>query len=78
MEPYVFGPGSHAANTPGIVINELGTRSNVDKAHVAIPVGCLDLSNPQERLATPDELGIDVQILMPSTLYANITEGAMP
>ena len=74
MEPHVFGPGSHAANTPGIVMDELGTRSNVDKAHGAIPVGCLDLSNPQERLATLDKLGIDVQFLMPSTLYANITE----
>jgi predicted TIM-barrel fold metal-dependent hydrolase len=74
MEPHVFGPGSHAANTPGIVMDELGTRPNVDKAHGAIPVGCLDLSNPQERLATLDRLGIDVQFLMPSTLYANITE----
>ena len=74
MEPHVFGPGSHAANTPGIVMEELGTRSNVDKAHGAIPIGCLDLSNPPERLATLDKLGIDVQFLMPSTLYANITE----
>ena len=74
MEPHVFGPGSHAANTPGIVMEELGTRANVDKAHGAIPIGCLDLSNPPERLATLDKLGIDVQFLMPSTLYANITE----
>ena len=74
LEPHVFGPGSHAANTPGIVMEELGTRSNVDKNHGAIPVGCLDLSIPQERLATLDRLGIDVQFLMPSTLYANITE----
>jgi predicted TIM-barrel fold metal-dependent hydrolase len=73
-EPHVFGPGSHAANTPGIVMEELGTRANVDKAHGAIPVGCLDLSAPGERLATLDRLGIDVQFLMPSTLYANITE----
>ena len=74
MEPHVFGPGSHAANTPGIVMDELGTRANVDKAHGAIPIGCLDLSNPPERLATLDKLGIDMQFLMPSTLYANITE----
>ena len=74
MEPHVFGPGSHAANTPGIVMEELGTRTNVDKAHGAIPIGCLDLSEPSERLATLDRLGIDVQFLMPSTLYANITE----
>jgi predicted TIM-barrel fold metal-dependent hydrolase len=74
LEPHVFGPGSHAANTPGIIIEEMGTRGNVDKAHGALPVGCLDLSNPQERLATLDKLGIDVQFLMPSTLYANITE----
>ena len=74
MEPHVFGPGSHAANTPGIIMDELGTRTNVDKAHGAIPIGCLDLSNPAERLATLDKLGIDVQFLMPSTLYANITE----
>ena len=72
----MFRSGSHAANTPGIVMEELGTRANVDKAHGAIPVGCLDLSNPPERLATLDKLGIDVQFLMPSTLYANITEEA--
>ena len=74
MEPHVFGPGSHAANTPGIVMEELGTRSNVDKNHGAIPIGCLDLSNPAERIAMLDKSGIDTQFLMPSTLYANITE----
>jgi predicted TIM-barrel fold metal-dependent hydrolase len=74
LEPHVFGPGSHAANTPGIIIEEMGTRDNVDKAHGALPVGCLDLSDPPARLATLDKLGIDVQFLMPSTLYANITE----
>jgi predicted TIM-barrel fold metal-dependent hydrolase len=74
MEPHVFGPGSHAANTPGIVMEELGTRTNVDKAHGAIPIGCLDLSDPMARLALLDKLGIDAQFLMPSTLYANITE----
>ena len=74
MEPHVYGPGSHAANTPGIVMEELGTRSNVDKGHGAIPVGSLDLSDPDARLASLDKMGIDVQFLMPSTLYANITE----
>jgi hypothetical protein len=38
MEPHVYGPGSHAANTPGIVMEELGTRSNVDKGHAASPL----------------------------------------
>jgi predicted TIM-barrel fold metal-dependent hydrolase len=74
LEPHVFGPGSHAANTPGIVIEELGTRTNVDQAHGALPIGCLDLSDPAARIAVLDRLGIDVQFLMPSTLYANITE----
>jgi predicted TIM-barrel fold metal-dependent hydrolase len=74
MEPHVYGPGSHAANTPGIVMEELGTRSNVDKGHGSIPVGSLDLSDPDARLASLDKMGIDVQFLMPSTLYANITE----
>ena len=74
MEPHVYGPGSHAANTPGIVMEELGTRSNVDKGHGAIPVGSLDLSDPEARLVSLDKMGIDVQFLMPSTLYANITE----
>ncbi|MBM4260191.1 MAG: hypothetical protein FJ145_02000 [Deltaproteobacteria bacterium] len=74
MEPHVFGPGSHAANTPGIVMEELDTRSNVDKNHGAIPIGCLDLSKPEERIAMLDKSGIDMQFLMPSTLYANITE----
>lgn len=74
LEPHVYGPGSHAANTPGIVMEELGTRSNVDKGHGAIPIGSLDLSDPAARLASLDKIGIDVQFLMPSTLYANITE----
>ena len=74
LEPHVYGPGSHAANTPGIVMEELGTRTNVDKGHGAIPVGSLDLSDPEARLASLDKIGIDVQFLMPSTLYANITE----
>ena len=74
MEPHVYGPGSHAANTPGIVMEELGTRSNVDKGHGAIPVGSLDLSDPEARRVSLDKMGIDVQFLMPSTLYANITE----
>jgi len=74
LEPHVFGPGSHAANTPGIILDALGTRTNVDKAHGALPIGCLDLSDPPARLAVLDKLGIDVQFLMPSTLYANITE----
>lgn len=74
IEPHVFGPGSHAANTPGIVMEELGTRSNVDKTHGAIPVGCLDMSKPAERIAMLDKSGIDMQFLMPSTLYANITD----
>ena len=74
LEPHVFGPGSHAANTPGIILDELATRTNVDKAHGALPIGCLDLSDPPARLAVLDKLGIDVQFLMPSTLYANITE----
>jgi uncharacterized protein len=55
-------------------MEELGTRSNVDKGHGAIPVGSLDLSNPEARLASLDKMGIDVQFLMPSTLYANITQ----
>jgi hypothetical protein len=33
-------------------MEELSTRANVDKAHGAIPIGCLDLSDPLERLAT--------------------------
>ena len=33
VKPHVFRPGAHAANTPGIVMEELGTRANVDKAH---------------------------------------------
>jgi predicted TIM-barrel fold metal-dependent hydrolase len=74
LEPHVYGLGSHAANTPGIVMEELGTRSNVDKSHGAIPIGSLDLSDPAARLASLDKIGIDVQFLMPSTLYANITE----
>jgi predicted TIM-barrel fold metal-dependent hydrolase len=30
-------------------MEELATRTNVDKAHGAIPIGCLDLSDPSAR-----------------------------
>jgi uncharacterized protein len=68
METHVYDVGSHAAKTPGIVMEELGTRSNVDKGHGAISVGSLDLLDPEARLASLDKMGIDVQFLMPSAL----------
>jgi predicted TIM-barrel fold metal-dependent hydrolase len=60
LEPHVFGPGSQPANTPHWVA-EGPPRDN----HTLV--------SPDDRLRDMDRMGIDVQFLFPSTLYARMT-----
>ncbi len=62
MEPHPYGPGAQGANTPTTVMSECGAPKDT--------LGSLDLSEPGERLRDLDGLGIDAQLLFPSSLYA--------
>lgn len=62
MEPHAYGPGAQGANTPTTVMPEFGAPQDT--------YGSLDLSEPQQRLSDLDALGIDSQLLFPSSLYA--------
>jgi predicted TIM-barrel fold metal-dependent hydrolase len=62
MEPHAYGPGAQGANTPTTVMAEFGAPQN--------SLGSLDLSDPEKRLGDLDALGIDSQLLFPSSLYA--------
>jgi uncharacterized protein len=65
LEPRVFGPGAQGANIPADVLAEYGAPME--------RVGAADLSDPAARLRDLDRLGIDVQFLFPTTLYACMT-----
>ena len=82
MEPHPYGRGAQAANTPGMVLEELRSSSKATDAEFSVSIESLTLRNPQSRLRDLDNLGIDLQFLFPSTLYAHMTsdpgfEGAM-
>jgi predicted TIM-barrel fold metal-dependent hydrolase len=62
MEPHAYGPGAQGANTPTTVMPEFGAPKD--------SLGSLDLSEPEKRLSDLDALGIDAQLLFPSSLYA--------
>jgi aminocarboxymuconate-semialdehyde decarboxylase len=62
MEPHAYGPGAQGANTPTTVMPEFGAPTD--------SFGSLDLSEPEQRLRDLDALGIDSQLLFPSSLYA--------
>jgi predicted TIM-barrel fold metal-dependent hydrolase len=62
MEPHAYGPGAQGANTPTTVMPEFGAPQE--------SLGSADLSDPHKRLRDLDKLGIDSQLLFPSSLYA--------
>ena len=62
MEPHAYGPGAQGANTPTTVMAEFGA--------VPSTLGSLDISEPDKRVRDLDALGIDAQLLFPSSLYA--------
>ncbi|MDX1485516.1 MAG: amidohydrolase family protein [Alphaproteobacteria bacterium] len=65
MQPHPYGPATQGANRPTEVMESFGAPA--DK------IGNRDLSDPEARLVGMDRAGIDVQIIFPTTLYANAT-----
>ena len=76
MHPHPFGPGAEAANTPAMVLKEFGASAEERASIVGfpVPIGSSDLSDPPARLNDLERLGIDVQVLFPTTLYADMTQ----
>jgi predicted TIM-barrel fold metal-dependent hydrolase len=60
VEPHILGPGLQPANTPGWVVEGRHRDTHT-------------LMNPEGRVHELDQMGIDVQFLFPSTLYARMT-----
>jgi predicted TIM-barrel fold metal-dependent hydrolase len=69
LEPHALGPGAQQANTPRNVLAEFG--ANTEREHCSI--GSMTLNDPAARLRDMDRMGIDAQMLFPSTLYAHMT-----
>jgi uncharacterized protein len=69
LEPHALGPGAQQANTPRNVLAKFG--ANTQREHCSI--ASMTLSDPQARLGDMDGMGIDAQMLFPSTLYAHMT-----
>ena len=67
--PHALGPGSQPGNEPARVLAEFGASSTSDD----FPLSGFDLSDPQARLRGLDYMGIDYQMLYPTTLYARMT-----
>lgn len=65
MQPHPYGPAAQGANKPSSTMEDYGAPG--DK------VGNWDLSDPEARLEGMNKAGIDVQIIFPTTLYANAT-----
>ena len=67
MQPHPYGPATQGANKPSEVMVEFGASPEA---------GIVDLADPEARVRGLDRAGIDVQILFPTTLYANATPDA--
>jgi uncharacterized protein len=67
--PHALGPGSQPGNEPARVLEEFGAASS----SVDFPLSGFDLSDPSARLRGLDYMGIDHQMLYPTTLYARMT-----
>jgi hypothetical protein len=67
--PHALGPGSQPGNEPARVLEEFGAKSNSE----AFPLSGFDLSDPAARLRSMDFMGVDHQMLFPTTLYARMT-----
>jgi predicted TIM-barrel fold metal-dependent hydrolase len=60
VEPHVLGPGLQPANTPAWIVEGKHRDTHT-------------LMNPEGRVREMDQMGIDIQFLFPSTLYARMT-----
>ncbi len=69
LEPHALGPGAQQANIPRNVLAEFG--ANTEREHCSI--GSMTLRDPAARVCDMDRMGIDAQMLFPSTLYAHMT-----
>ena len=67
--PHALGPGSQPGNEPARVLEEFGASSSSPD----FPLTSFDLSDPEARLRGLDYMGIDHQMLYPTTLYARMT-----
>ena len=67
--PHALGPGSQPGNEPARVLEEFGAKSDNE----AFPLSSFDLSDPAARLRTMDFMGVDHQMLYPTTLYARMS-----
>jgi predicted TIM-barrel fold metal-dependent hydrolase len=67
--PHALGPGSQPGNEPARVLEEFGAKPNSE----AFPLSSFDLSDPAARLRSMDFMGVDHQMLFPTTLYARMT-----
>lgn len=67
--PHALGPGSQPGNEPARVLQAFGAVSTNDD----FPLSSFDLSDPEARLRGLDSMGIDHQMLFPTTLYARMT-----
>ena len=69
LEPHALGPGAQQANTPRNVLAEFGAAT--EREHCSI--SSMTLNDPQARLRDMNRMGLDAQMLFPSTLYAHMT-----
>ncbi len=67
--PHAIGPGSQPGNEPARVLQAFGASSSSPD----FPLSSFDLSDPEARLRSLDSMGIDHQMLFPTTLYARMT-----
>ncbi|HEX9880781.1 MAG TPA: amidohydrolase family protein, partial [Candidatus Binatia bacterium] len=67
--PRPTGRGAQPANTPQAILEEFGA----PRDRKEFPIGSRDLSDPEARLRDLDRMGIDYQVLFPSTLYTRMT-----
>jgi predicted TIM-barrel fold metal-dependent hydrolase len=68
--PHSLGPGSQPGNEPARVLEEFGAKSNSEE----FSLSSFDLSDPAARLRGMDYMGVDHQMLYPTTLYARMTD----
>src|SRR4249920_3113086 len=68
--PHALGPGSQPGNEPARVLKEFGAKTHSPE----FPLSGFDLSDPQARLRGMDFMGVDHQMLYPTTLYARMTQ----
>ena len=70
--PHAIGPGSQPGNEPARVLEEFGAETHNHE----FPLSGFDLSDIEARLRGLDFMGIDHQMLYPTTLYARMTNDA--